>query len=318
MKKLILILFSFILIFAGCKKGEPPVVDFTFTGDNCIASCPVSFTNTTIDGNTFHWDFGDGQSSEDGNPPPHIYTQGDTYHVTLTSTNEKGTSSKTQDVVIQNPTQSQLPIANFTFSGGNCTAPCTVTFTNTSINATSYLWTFDGGATSTLPNPTYNYTSGGIKQVKLKAINNYGNNETTQNVSIGAAPTKVRITKVTVLYFPSDDNGTLWDNNPITGNYLADVFFTISDQSNNVYFSISSNIRAEELCATCSYSWNTNFLHTSLNVPLYVDLYDYDSGTANDPIGWTGSWIWSNYTTYPTSKTITANGISVKLDLSWE
>ncbi|MBK8829143.1 MAG: PKD domain-containing protein [Saprospiraceae bacterium] len=57
-----------------------------------------------------------------------------------------------------------------------------VSFTNTStFSPTSYLWTFEGGnpATSTDPNPTVIYPSGGTFDVTFATTNSFG---TTQSV----------------------------------------------------------------------------------------------------------------------------------------
>src|ERR1035438_5599353 len=48
--------------------------------------------------------------------------------------------------------------------------PLHVPFTNTSTNATSYLWKFSGGGgTSTLTNPTHSYSHSGMDTVTLIA-----------------------------------------------------------------------------------------------------------------------------------------------------
>jgi len=74
-----------------------------------------------------------------------------------------------------------LPVTEFTFE----VTDLTVTFTNTSSNATSYLWDFgdDIGGTSTDENPTYTYAEEGIYTVKLTATNNDGSSEFTKNVT---------------------------------------------------------------------------------------------------------------------------------------
>jgi Zn-dependent metalloprotease len=54
--------------------------------------------------------------------------------------------------------------ADVTYS---CSIPATITFTNNSINGTSYLWDFGDGNTSTTTNPTHNYTSAGVYTVTL-------------------------------------------------------------------------------------------------------------------------------------------------------
>jgi PKD repeat protein len=72
------------------------------------------------------------------------------------------------------------PTANFTYS----VTDLTVTFTNTSIDATSYLWDFgDNVGTSTDENPTYTYAEEGIYTVKLTATNSDGSTEYTKNVT---------------------------------------------------------------------------------------------------------------------------------------
>ena len=51
-----------------------------------------------------------------------------------------------------------------------CSIPSTVNFTNSSNNATSYLWDFGDGSTSTLANPTHVYTQLGVYDVTLIAL----------------------------------------------------------------------------------------------------------------------------------------------------
>lgn len=65
-----------------------------------------------------------------------------------------------------------VPVADFTISGGSCLAPCEVTMTNLSANATSYTWDFGDGspvsneATSTV---THTYQQAGSYTIKLTA-----------------------------------------------------------------------------------------------------------------------------------------------------
>lgn len=64
-----------------------------------------------------------------------------------------------------------------------------VTFTNSSIEATSYNWDFgDGKGTSTELNPVYTYTESGTYTVKLTAVNDGGINEVTQDVTVDVIP----------------------------------------------------------------------------------------------------------------------------------
>ncbi|MDX2249401.1 MAG: PKD domain-containing protein [Bacteroidia bacterium] len=61
------------------------------------------------------------------------------------------------------------PQAAFTVANDGCKAPCTLTFTNTSQNAASYLWDFGDGNTSTGDSPTHQYESAGTYTVTLTA-----------------------------------------------------------------------------------------------------------------------------------------------------
>jgi PKD repeat protein len=74
------------------------------------------------------------------------------------------------------------PVANFTaypVAGG---VPLTTTFTDQSQAATTYLWNFGDGQTSTLKNPAHTYTAMGTYTVTLTATNQFGSdNEVKTN-----------------------------------------------------------------------------------------------------------------------------------------
>ena len=67
-----------------------------------------------------------------------------------------------------------LPAASFSFSNNNCAAPCTVSFTNTTQNASSYSWDFGDGSSSTENSPSHEYISAGSYTVRLKALGSAG------------------------------------------------------------------------------------------------------------------------------------------------
>jgi len=76
------------------------------------------------------------------------------------------------------------PVASFTFAGANKSAPTEVAFTNNSQNATSFLWEFGDGASSTEKNTKHTYTTGGTFTVKLTAFNKETSNSTTSSINI--------------------------------------------------------------------------------------------------------------------------------------
>lgn len=71
----------------------------------------------------------------------------------------------------------------------NPVAPGTVTFTNLSQNATSYLWNFGNGQTSNQANPSVNYNTGGTYTVILTATGDGGTNGATKTINVTGAPT---------------------------------------------------------------------------------------------------------------------------------
>lgn len=159
---------SFVLLLAGCKKPVP-VANFSMSYSDNTAPCEVSFTNNSTDAASYVWEFGDGGSSADRDPK-HTFTEGGTYSVKLTAISEGGSSTLTKTVEIK----SAPPVANFTFTGDNNQAPCQVVFTNTSVNAVSYLWEFGDGMSSTEANPAHVYTEGGSFNAKLTAYGQSG------------------------------------------------------------------------------------------------------------------------------------------------
>ncbi len=74
------------------------------------------------------------------------------------------------------------PTASFTFIKNDNS----VQFTNTSIDATSYLWDFGDNTTSMDTNPTHTFLPG-LYTVTLKAINNDGYNTYSQNITFAIA-----------------------------------------------------------------------------------------------------------------------------------
>ena len=308
-------------ILISCKKEEvvpKPTPDFAYTGGGCTAPCAVLFENKSKDAASCSWNFGDGTSSTEVSPTK-TYNVGGTYTVTLTASGLGGTESTSKQILIQQSTASQLPVPNFTFSGGGCMAPCNISFTNTSTNAISYAWDFGDGSTSTSNNPNHTYTSGGAYSVILRATNAAGTSQITKNVNIANAPTRVRITNITIINFPFvDPNGSSWDigNGP-------DLFFKITDMDNTVLLDGSGSRIDDVVSSMLPVSWSltTPFEITDFNSLRYVDAWDYDTFDPDDLIGYV-SFVMNDYTSgsnpYPTTVTKTENGVTIRLNLTWQ
>ncbi|MDQ2773163.1 MAG: PKD domain-containing protein [Bacteroidota bacterium] len=80
------------------------------------------------------------------------------------------------------PAAATLPVASFSASATTVTAGQSVTFSNASTNAGSYVWTFAGGtpASSTAVFPVVSYATPGTYAVKLRAQNATGRDSLTR------------------------------------------------------------------------------------------------------------------------------------------
>jgi PKD domain/Carboxypeptidase regulatory-like domain/Bacterial lectin len=146
--------------------------------------CPgaeVLFTNTTLAGippvNTYQWNFGDGASSTEENPA-HLYAAAGVYEVTLEACNIEGlcdTASASVEVL-------GLPQANFSYDAEGVA----VSFTNLSLYATDYNWSFGDGTNSTAVNPIHSYPAIGTYTVALAAMGVCGDDEFSTQVKAGS------------------------------------------------------------------------------------------------------------------------------------
>lgn len=159
-----------------------PVANFTHVSNNGYhAPSIVTFTNTSEHAASYLWDFGDGTATSTAQNPVHTFTAVGSYDVKLTVTNETLTAEKIVTIEI---TQFE-PIANFTHTSNNgYHTPSIVTFTNTSQHASTYLWDFGDGTTSTAQNPAKTYSTTGSYTVKLTATSGALSNEKTAVIQI--------------------------------------------------------------------------------------------------------------------------------------
>jgi hypothetical protein len=80
------------------------------------------------------------------------------------------------------------PLADFTFSAAVAGSP--VNFTDTSSpQATSWLWIFDDGGTSTVQSPTHTFATAGTHRVALIASNGSGSSQRIKDVPVAATGT---------------------------------------------------------------------------------------------------------------------------------
>jgi len=158
--------------------STPPVSNFTTSNTTLCAGENMQLTNSSSDATSYVWNTTGGTlSSTTATNPTIAFTTSGSYTIDLTANGPGGTdnSSQTINVIIV-----QTPIANATPSTTTVTLPSgSVTFTNTSSDATSYYWDFGDGNTSTSTSPTNNYTTSGTYTVMLIASNGTCTDDTT-------------------------------------------------------------------------------------------------------------------------------------------
>lgn len=99
------------------------------------------------------------------------------------------------------PTTTTSPVAGFSYKTSH---PFYVHFTNNSYDATSYLWDFGDGSTSSDKNPTHKYSGKGVYKVVLTAKGNGKVDKYTKNITV-VEPTKCYITSIVCENIPKNN-----------------------------------------------------------------------------------------------------------------
>lgn len=182
----------------GCTNADTVYVDidpiplpsFTLTPNDGCTPLDVTITNTsTINpGDTWAWDFGNGNTSTAQNPANEMFTTvlNDTvYNVQLIITSADGCI----DSVTQTVTVHPLPVADFNIVPDTACANDIISYLNNSTGATTYAWDFGDGNTTTAISPTHSYTNQGTYTVELIAYTGFNCTDTVyHNVVIDSIP----------------------------------------------------------------------------------------------------------------------------------
>ncbi|HND89345.1 MAG TPA: PKD domain-containing protein, partial [Saprospiraceae bacterium] len=164
----------------SCSAPPPLVADFIWNPDPGCVNQPIQFTDQStgqITGRSWVFPGGTPGTSTQTNPVVTWSTPG-VKNVSLTLSGAGGPVTTTKQVTI-NP----LPAANFTAS----VSGLTVTFNNTSTNATVHYWEFGDGNTSNEEDPVHTYAESGNYMVVLTVSNECGT--ATKTLLVITAPT---------------------------------------------------------------------------------------------------------------------------------
>jgi PKD repeat protein len=137
-------------IYTGCVdtmhipakiKVKQPEASFYSTDLSACAPSIVNFFDQSIDAENYLWDFGDGSTSSNANPT-HIYNTPGSFTVSLIVSSSLGCSDT---ITFSEYIQVLGPVTNFTASAIEGCDPFRVTFTDHSINAVDWNWSFGDG-----------------------------------------------------------------------------------------------------------------------------------------------------------------------------
>lgn len=152
------------------SKAQAPVAAFTASATSGCAILPVTFTDQSTNNPTlWHWDFGNGQTSESSKPT--VFFDPGVWTVTLVAENGSGSSAPVTQVI----TVYAKPTVAFTGSNNTGCYPLPVQFTDqSSANVVKYEWDFGDGEVSGDRNPYHVYRRSGSFVASLKATNDAG------------------------------------------------------------------------------------------------------------------------------------------------
>ncbi|MGB3949052.1 MAG: PKD domain-containing protein, partial [Bacteroidia bacterium] len=203
--------------------NPPPIVNFVSNTNALCVPGTVQFADSSVSGysndpiTSWTWNFGDGSASNDQNPS-HNYTSASSFPVSLTVTTSGGCTNN-NSLSPQTINGYPYPTAAFSLNATELNLPYDVMqCINQSQGATSYVWNFGDGVSSTQDSPNYLYSSIGIFNVELIATTINGCSDTAYSM----------VTTNADIVFPSAftpnvdaSSGGEYDINSLTN----DVFF---------------------------------------------------------------------------------------------
>jgi len=225
----------------------------------------VILKNSTIgEGLTFKWEFQDGSpASFTGKTPPNVVftTPGD-HIISLTVSNGFESDKQTKTITVA-PYLVSLFSYEPKFEDDDYQASVTINFTNKSISATSYKWSFEGGnpAVSTEQNPTVVFTNPGSHEVTLEAINDK-TSQIFKSVITVLPDTNLRVLT----------NVKLGINSAHNNNNIGAMFSTVTRQ---VYKANEINDQNSNLIDIVFQGLNSNFTYNRFVSPDQANNYGF-------------------------------------------
>jgi PKD repeat protein len=136
------------------------------------------FKASTLQPSFLIWDFGD-STFRLGDSITQLFNKSGNYNIRLMATNAAGCS----DTATNNVTVYPIPVASFTLNPKDtCNGPAWVNFTNTSVGANAYQWTFGNGNNSSNVNERQLFSGIGKYNNQLIATNSFLCKDTSEAI----------------------------------------------------------------------------------------------------------------------------------------
>lgn len=155
----------------GCTTGgnQSPSADFTTLVNELL----VEFADQSSDADgtivAWSWDFG-GDGSSTLQNPAHTFSDAGTYNVTLTVTDDMGsTGTISRQITVSAGAANTPPVASFSYvcNGRDCSFSDLSSDQDTNDNITAWDWDFGNGVTATTQHPSLTYDAQGNYTVTL-------------------------------------------------------------------------------------------------------------------------------------------------------
>jgi gliding motility-associated-like protein len=253
----------------GCKDSTTltvtiyprPIFNFTMVPNSGCSPLNINFP-PVLGAVNYQWNFGDGSPLSFSPNPNHTFTNTTTSDQTFTVQLIASNAFSCVDTTYGYPVVYAKPAANFALTPTVGCSPLPVTFTNTTISGSTYLWRFGDGNTASTTNTSHTYTN---------TSSTVDQNFTATLVATSANGCKDSISKTTLVYFKPNASFTLDTPKCVS----KTITFTNNSQGNNTNSwnfgdaSGTSSVVSPAHTYTNNTSSNTNYtvqlIVTSLN-----------------------------------------------------
>ena len=161
-------------------KDPFPIAQFTASSTHVCMGDSIQFFDLSLDADSVYWSFGDGEFVAQSNPF-HEFDMPGVYDVALTAIDSASGLDST------------LVISSYVTVWGDASAVFEsdinggeVQFTNSSVQASNYFWSFGDDTTSEESAPEHTYSADGTYSVMLVASNLCGSDTSFANINITA------------------------------------------------------------------------------------------------------------------------------------